>query len=156
RACAARPGDQWRSRALGCTCDQYRVSRHRRGNGDRRLERCRRDLSRRGVYRAHVHVQPCAQCHGAAALEAGGGASPLVVSHHAGPRFDGDGGYYRARTAILRGGDAMSSAMTETIAYKRSRFSTRLPAGFRYTAAHFWLLEEQPEVWRVGFTKFAT
>jgi glycine cleavage system H protein len=44
----------------------------------------------------------------------------------------------------------------ETIAYKRSRFSTRLPAGYRYTPSHYWLIEIDPGVWRVGFTKFAT
>ncbi len=43
-----------------------------------------------------------------------------------------------------------------TIAYKRSRFSTRLPIDRRYTASHFWLLEEEPGTWQVGFTKFAT
>ena len=43
-----------------------------------------------------------------------------------------------------------------TIPYKRSRFSTRLPVDRRYTAAHYWLLEESPGVWQVGFTKFAT
>jgi glycine cleavage system H protein len=42
------------------------------------------------------------------------------------------------------------------ISYKRSRFSTRLPVDRRYTAAHYWLLEEAPGLWRVGFTKFAT
>jgi glycine cleavage system H protein len=44
----------------------------------------------------------------------------------------------------------------DTIFYKRARFSTRLPADRRYTAAHYWLLEEPPGAWRVGFTKFAT
>lgn len=43
-----------------------------------------------------------------------------------------------------------------TIFYKRARFSTRLPVNRRYTAAHYWLFEEHPGVWRVGFTKFAT
>ena len=43
-----------------------------------------------------------------------------------------------------------------TVYYKRARFSTRLPVDRRYTAGHFWLLEESPDVWRVGFTKFAT
>jgi glycine cleavage system H protein len=43
-----------------------------------------------------------------------------------------------------------------TVFYKRARFSTRLPVDRRYTAAHYWLLEEDPGVWRVGFTKFAT
>lgn len=44
----------------------------------------------------------------------------------------------------------------ETVAYKRSRFSTRLPVDFRYTPSHYWLLEIEPGVWRIGFTKFAT
>jgi glycine cleavage system H protein len=43
-----------------------------------------------------------------------------------------------------------------TIAYKRSRFSTRLPMDRRYTAAHYWLLEHESGVWRAGLTKFAT
>jgi glycine cleavage system H protein len=42
------------------------------------------------------------------------------------------------------------------IPYKRARFSTRLPIDRRYTAAHYWLLEETAGIWRVGFTKFAT
>lgn len=45
---------------------------------------------------------------------------------------------------------------SDTIPYKRSRFSTRLPVDRRYTAAHYWLREETPGVWQVGFTKFAT
>jgi glycine cleavage system H protein len=43
----------------------------------------------------------------------------------------------------------------ETVAYKRSRFSTRLPVEYRYTASHYWLRENEPGVWQVGFTKFA-
>ncbi len=50
----------------------------------------------------------------------------------------------------------MSAPAGHIIPYKRSRFSTRLPADRRYTAAHYWLLEEARGVWRVGFTKFAT
>jgi len=42
------------------------------------------------------------------------------------------------------------------ISYRKSRFSTRLPAGFRYSAAHFWIQEIAPGLQRVGFTKFAT
>jgi len=42
------------------------------------------------------------------------------------------------------------------IPYKRARFSTRLPVDRRYTAAHYWLQEESPGVWQVGYTKFAT
>ena len=44
----------------------------------------------------------------------------------------------------------------DVILYKRARFSTRLPVDRRYTAAHYWLLEEPTGIWRVGFTKFAT
>ncbi|MCC6588653.1 MAG: glycine cleavage system protein H [Bryobacterales bacterium] len=45
---------------------------------------------------------------------------------------------------------------TETIAYKRSRFSSRLPVAYRYTPSHYWLRETaEPGVWQVGFTKFA-
>ena len=50
----------------------------------------------------------------------------------------------------------MSAPAGHTIHYKRSRFSTRLPLDRRYTAAHYWLVEEARGVWRVGFTKFAT
>ena len=50
----------------------------------------------------------------------------------------------------------MSGGEPPAVSYKRARFSTRLPVNRRYTAAHFWLLEESPDVWRVGFTKFAT
>jgi glycine cleavage system H protein len=39
--------------------------------------------------------------------------------------------------------------------YKRSRFTTRLPIAYRYTAAHMWLADEGAGTWRVGFTKFA-
>jgi glycine cleavage system H protein len=50
----------------------------------------------------------------------------------------------------------MSQPAEETIAYKRSRFATRLPVGRRYTLSHFWLREEEPNLWTVGFGKFAT
>ena len=50
----------------------------------------------------------------------------------------------------------MSAGDAATVYYKRARFTTRLPVDRRYTAAHFWLLEESPGIWRVGFTKFAT
>lgn len=44
----------------------------------------------------------------------------------------------------------------KTITYKRSRFSSRLPVEYRYTASHYWLRETEPGTWQVGFTKFAT
>lgn len=47
-------------------------------------------------------------------------------------------------------------AASQSFSYRRSRFSTRLPHGRLYTAAHFWLLAEADQRWLVGFTKFAT
>lgn len=41
------------------------------------------------------------------------------------------------------------------IRYRRSRFSTRLPTDRLYTRSHFWAHEEEPGVWRIGFTQFA-
>jgi len=62
------------------------------------------------------------------------------------------------------------SQRSDSIRYKRSRFTTRLPTDRLYTASHFWLREMEagdddepatagvplPGVWRVGFTRFAT
>ena len=50
----------------------------------------------------------------------------------------------------------MSGGPRETIYYRRSRFTTHLPADRRYSPAHYWLVEESAGVWRVGLTKFAT
>ena len=50
----------------------------------------------------------------------------------------------------------MTQTGDATIPYKRARFTTRLPVNRRYTAAHYWLMEESEGIWRVGFTKFAT
>lgn len=42
--------------------------------------------------------------------------------------------------------------------FKHARFSARLPVHFRYSLSHYWMeqQEDDPTVWRVGFTKFAT
>ncbi len=40
--------------------------------------------------------------------------------------------------------------------FKRSHFATRLPANCVYSPSHFWAQKSEGEVWRVGFTKFAT
>ena len=50
----------------------------------------------------------------------------------------------------------MTVPREQTVYYRRSRFTTHLPRDRRYTAAHYWLLEESPGRWRVGFTRFAT
>jgi glycine cleavage system H protein len=44
----------------------------------------------------------------------------------------------------------------QTVFYRRSRFATRLPVDRLYTPAHYWLVAEEPGVWRVGLTGFAT
>lgn len=42
------------------------------------------------------------------------------------------------------------------LSYARCKFSTTLPKAYHYTAAHFWLARQaEPDLWRVGFTKFA-
>ena len=47
-----------------------------------------------------------------------------------------------------------------TIKFKHARFSTRLPADFLYSPSHYWMARDPegdaPDLWRVGFTKFAT
>lgn len=39
--------------------------------------------------------------------------------------------------------------------YKRSRFSSKLPADRLYSPSHYWMKEVEPGLWHVGFTKFA-
>lgn len=50
----------------------------------------------------------------------------------------------------------MDCTPEQTVRYKRSRFSARLPEHCLYTASHCWLWEREPGLWRVGYTKFAT
>lgn len=42
------------------------------------------------------------------------------------------------------------------LAYKRSKFATRLPTDRLFTQSHYWLAAEEGDRQRVGFTKFAT
>jgi glycine cleavage system H protein len=47
--------------------------------------------------------------------------------------------------------------MTEgQLPYQRAKFATKLPKDRLYTESHFWLAREPGELWRIGFTKFAT
>ena len=48
-----------------------------------------------------------------------------------------------------------SRVSNDAIQYRRSKFSTRLPADRVYTAGHSWLKNEAGDLWRIGFTKFA-
>jgi glycine cleavage system H protein len=50
----------------------------------------------------------------------------------------------------------VSLPRSETVYYRRSRFTTHLPLDRRYSPAHYWLREESPGIWQVGFTRFAT
>lgn len=50
----------------------------------------------------------------------------------------------------------MTASREQSLYYRRSRFTTHLPRDRRYSPAHYWLLEESPNLWRVGFTRFAT
>ncbi|MFP6873808.1 MAG: glycine cleavage system protein H [Verrucomicrobiales bacterium] len=42
--------------------------------------------------------------------------------------------------------------------FKHARFSARFPENFRYSGSHYWMSEAEcgQNLWRVGFTKFAT
>ena len=50
----------------------------------------------------------------------------------------------------------MTTPRVETVYYRRSRFATHLPVDRRYAPSHYWLREDTPGVWTVGFTRFAT
>ncbi|MFN0129579.1 MAG: glycine cleavage system protein H [Verrucomicrobiales bacterium] len=46
----------------------------------------------------------------------------------------------------------------EFLRFKHARFSARFPASYHYSRSHYWMAPspDDPAVWRVGFTKFAT
>ena len=50
-----------------------------------------------------------------------------------------------------------SSDQMRTVLYKRATFVTHLPVEHLFTPSHSWLskVPERPNVWRVGYTKFA-
>lgn len=50
----------------------------------------------------------------------------------------------------------MSTPAPNTLHYKRSRFTTQLPVDYRYSPSHCWIARQEGDLWRVGFTKFAT
>ncbi|MDB6132223.1 MAG: gcvH [Verrucomicrobiales bacterium] len=49
-------------------------------------------------------------------------------------------------------------APREWIKFRHARFTARFPSDFRYSPSHYWMSQvpEEPGLWRVGFTKFAT
>lgn len=46
----------------------------------------------------------------------------------------------------------------ELVRYKHARFSARFPRDFLYSRSHYWMCRDgaDEELWRVGFTTFAT
>lgn len=50
----------------------------------------------------------------------------------------------------------MDKSSSQWLAYKRSRFSTRLPVNYLYSPSHAWAARQPDGRWRVGLTKFAT
>ncbi len=48
------------------------------------------------------------------------------------------------------------TSLAEELYYSRSLFRTRLLGDRLYTASHFWIQEQEPGLWRVGVTKFAS
>ncbi|MBN8422530.1 MAG: glycine cleavage system protein H, partial [Verrucomicrobia bacterium] len=48
--------------------------------------------------------------------------------------------------------------MLNFVRFKHARFSARFPDTFRYSRSHYWMapVEGETNLWRVGFTKFAT
>ena len=45
---------------------------------------------------------------------------------------------------------------TEELHYRRILFRTRLLGDRLYTPSHFWIQQQEPHVWRIGLTKFAS
>ncbi len=50
----------------------------------------------------------------------------------------------------------MTQRAQSFLAYRRNRFSTKLPLDRSYTAAHFWIQARDQGRLRIGLTKFAT
>ena len=143
RARAAASGDQRRSGAVASEYRQPLDSGRGCRNRHRSLERLCRDLRWRGLHVGVVHVQPRPFGDAASRRANGRRAAVLLVPHSDAAGFGG----------MI---EAIRAMKPETVAYKRSRFSTRLPVTYRYTPSHYWLRESEPGVWQVGFTKFAT
>src|SRR6185436_1096645 len=118
------------------------------------MGRPRRHLERRRLHVAELHLQSRAERDGAAKVADRRCPAVLLVC------LDARAGLARhgqCRFAVYRGSANLVTVPPEqTVYYRRSRFTTHLPRDRRYTAAHYWLLEEFPGSWRVGFTRFAT
>src|SRR5262249_46698620 len=56
----------------------------------------------------------------------------------------------------FREGHGMESETPKTLHYKRSRFTTQLPMDYLYSPSHCWIARQEDDLWRIGFTKFAT
>jgi glycine cleavage system H protein len=50
----------------------------------------------------------------------------------------------------------MLSGKPKKIFYKRSNFVTHLPESYFYSPSHYWIAQQEENLWRIGMTKFAT
>ena len=50
---------------------------------------------------------------------------------------------------------AEEAAPADDLRYQRAKFSARFPKDRLYSASHFWLQEQGPGTWRIGYTLFA-
>jgi glycine cleavage system H protein len=51
--------------------------------------------------------------------------------------------------------DGMENAPPKTLAYRRGRFTTRLPLDYLYSPSHAWAARQPDGAWRIGLTRFA-
>ncbi len=49
----------------------------------------------------------------------------------------------------------MEADKPKSLHYKRSHFVTQLPVDYLYSPSHCWMRQQEGDLWRVGFTKFA-
>lgn len=50
----------------------------------------------------------------------------------------------------------MTLKKSTAISYKCANFAAQLPEDYLYTPSHFWAAQSEQNLWRIGFTKFAT
>lgn len=58
---------------------------------------------------------------------------------------------------LLTARESAEPGVAATLPFRRSQFRARLPRHVLYTRSHYWLAPEpEPDLWRVGMTRFAT
>lgn len=100
-----------------------------------------------------LHVQPRSGGDGCASSGIGRRHPIVMVSYDSNAGYPGNAGGSDTGNHLRDEKRPMTAA---ELVYKRARFGTRIPTDRLYTRSHYWLIESEPGVWRVGFTKFAT